>query len=197
VEKKRKRTTLPPVPSTRASGPAPRGGATPPISGQRTRPEEDPLAGATSQLRRRFAIEVEKEVRRAAAEIERSTKRPDLRREPSDMRIDIVEDTPRPSPGTRAGKTRETRDGKTKRSTRDTKDIPTPRPRIAMSCIPRRVMTERELLALPLDHRAGFVLAHIDGKTNIRTLVDVCSMSPEEIHTTIERLVELGVIRLV
>ena len=57
-------------------------------------------------------------------------------------------------------------------------------------------MGATQLLALPLDHRAGFVLAHIDGKTSMRTLLDVCGMSHDEIAEVLERLVKLRAIDL-
>lgn len=75
--------------------------------------------------------------------------------------------------------------------------IPTPRPRLALTCVARRIVDEKEMLALPLDHRAAFVLMHIDGKTNLRTLIDVTSMPPEEVVALVERLVELRAIALV
>ena len=52
-------------------------------------------------------------------------------------------------------------------------------------------------MMLPLDHRAAFILMHIDGKTNLRTLVDVTGMVPEEVVTMVERLLELHAIALV
>jgi hypothetical protein len=74
--------------------------------------------------------------------------------------------------------------------------VPTPRPRMPLSCVPRRRMAAKDLLALPLDHRAGFVLAHVDGTTDIRTLVDVCGMPQEELVEIVDRLVRLQVLEL-
>ncbi len=62
--------------------------------------------------------------------------------------------------------------------------------------MPRRLMSDKDLVGLPLDHRMGFVLAHIDGGTDIRTLTDVCGMTLEDVADVIERLVQLGVIKL-
>jgi hypothetical protein len=73
---------------------------------------------------------------------------------------------------------------------------PTLRPRMPMSCVPRRCMSKGEMLKLPLDHRAGFVLAHIDGATNIRTVIDLCGMPDTEVVTLLERLLALRVIAL-
>jgi len=72
--------------------------------------------------------------------------------------------------------------------------IPTPRPRLALGAIPRRLVDAKEMLALPLDHRAAFVLMHIDGKTTVRTLVDVTGMLPDELVSLVERLLELKAI---
>lgn len=65
-----------------------------------------------------------------------------------------------------------------------------------MSLVPKRLMDERSVMSLPLDHRAGFVLTLVDGVTNIRTMTDVCGMTSEELSEVVERLVELKVIKL-
>ena len=52
-------------------------------------------------------------------------------------------------------------------------------------------------MKLPLDSRAAFVLMHVDGKTNLRTLIDVTGMIPDEIVVILERLLELHAIALV
>jgi hypothetical protein len=76
--------------------------------------------------------------------------------------------------------------------------IPTPaRPRVALSCIPRRMVTDTELMALPLDHRAAFVLMNVDGRTSIRSLIDVTGMDAEELVAMIERLHDMSAISLV
>lgn len=74
--------------------------------------------------------------------------------------------------------------------------VPTPRPRVPLGCVPRRVMAERDLLALPLDHRAGFVLAHVDGETSVRTLIDVCGLPHDELVDLVADLLALRVIEL-
>lgn len=75
--------------------------------------------------------------------------------------------------------------------------IPTPRPRLSLGAIPRRIVDNNGVMLLPLDHRAAFVLMHIDGKTNLRTLIDVTGMVPEEVVAMVERLLELHAIALV
>jgi hypothetical protein len=75
----------------------------------------------------------------------------------------------------------------------------TPRPvsgGIALESVPRLVRRPQSLIGLPLDHKTGFVLALIDGETNVQTLIDVAGMPPVEVVSTIERLVELGVVVL-
>lgn len=69
--------------------------------------------------------------------------------------------------------------------------IPTPRPRLGLACVPRRLVDDNQMLKLPLDHRAAFVLMHIDGKTSLRTLIDVAGMPADEVVVLVERLVEL------
>lgn len=74
--------------------------------------------------------------------------------------------------------------------------IPTPRPLISLGAIPRRLVDENEMMSLPLDHRAAFLLMSIDGRTPIRSLVDVTGMQPEEVLVLVERLVELKAVAL-
>lgn len=74
--------------------------------------------------------------------------------------------------------------------------LPTPRPRIALGAVPRRLVDDNELKELPLDHRAAFVLTSIDGKTPIRSIIDVTGMPPEEVIVLVERLVELKAVAL-
>ena len=68
---------------------------------------------------------------------------------------------------------------------------------MAMTAVPERAVSDRELMTLPLDHRAGFVLSHVDGATDLRTLIDVCGMDHDELVGVVERLVALRAIRLV
>lgn len=75
--------------------------------------------------------------------------------------------------------------------------IPTPRPRLSLGAIPRRIIDNNGVMLLPLDHRAAFVLMHIDGKTNMRSLIDVTGMVAEEVVAMVERLLELHAIALV
>jgi hypothetical protein len=60
--------------------------------------------------------------------------------------------------------------------------------------VPVLAVSEAELPLLPLDHREGFLVSHIDGASSIETILDVCAMPAEEALELIEGLVERGVI---
>jgi hypothetical protein len=60
--------------------------------------------------------------------------------------------------------------------------------------VPVLAVSEAELPLLPLDHREGFLVSHIDGASSIETILDVCAMPAEEALELIEGLVERGVV---
>jgi hypothetical protein len=62
--------------------------------------------------------------------------------------------------------------------------------------IPRTVRTKAEIAAAPIDHRAGFLLAHVDGVTSVQGLVDIAAMPENEVHAILERLLRLGIVAL-
>lgn len=66
----------------------------------------------------------------------------------------------------------------------------------SLSSVPVLEKSVEEIVKLPLDHRAGFVLAHVDGTSNLETLLDVVPLSESEVLGLVESLVALGVIRL-
>lgn len=74
----------------------------------------------------------------------------------------------------------------------------TPRPAsggIALESVPRLVRRPQSLVGLEgLDHRAGFVLSLIDGESTVQTLIDVSGMAPLAVVSTIELLVDCGVV---
>ena len=76
----------------------------------------------------------------------------------------------------------------------DDEAAPTPRPRIAFAQIPRVIMTERQIKELPLVVRAGFILAHIDGRTTVQTIVDISGMDADEVLVVLDQLLVFGVI---
>lgn len=62
--------------------------------------------------------------------------------------------------------------------------------------VPKIVRTKKEIAEAPIDHRAGFLLAHIDGVTSVQGLVDVAAMPENEVHEILERLRRLGIVVL-
>jgi hypothetical protein len=66
----------------------------------------------------------------------------------------------------------------------------------SLSSVPVLARTHEELLRMPLDHRAGFFLAHVDGASTLETLLDIVPMPENEVLALVESLVALGVIRL-
>jgi len=70
----------------------------------------------------------------------------------------------------------------------------TPRPRVAFTHVPRVIMHETEIVNLPLRAQTGFILGHIDGKTNVQTLVDIAGMAAEDVLRVLDELLLFGVI---
>lgn len=62
--------------------------------------------------------------------------------------------------------------------------------------IPVLLVAPSELAKLPLDHRAGFVLSMLDGRTTIEGLVDASGMPTEEVLAIVEQLLAMSVISL-
>ncbi len=60
--------------------------------------------------------------------------------------------------------------------------------------VPKLLKTKEEIAAAPIDHRAGFLLAHIDGVTTVAGLVDICGMPEEELNEILDRLRRLGIV---
>lgn len=62
--------------------------------------------------------------------------------------------------------------------------------------IPRVVKSRAEVSKLPIDHRAGFLLAHFDGMQTLEEILDICAMPTDEALSLITELQEMGVIDL-
>jgi len=62
--------------------------------------------------------------------------------------------------------------------------------------IPRVLISTEEIAALPIDHRAGFLLAHVDGMQTVAELLDVCPMPITEALRHLGTLERLGVVVL-
>ncbi len=75
-----------------------------------------------------------------------------------------------------------------------TVDFVVPPEVIPMTATPRLCMRAADLVALPLDHRSGFLLSHIDGKRSIEEVIDVSHLSPIDTLEVIGALIALGAI---
>jgi len=69
-------------------------------------------------------------------------------------------------------------------------------PVILVSATPRLCMEASELVALPLDHRSGFLLSHIDGKRTVEEVIDVSQFSANDTIEALGALIALGAIRI-
>lgn len=67
---------------------------------------------------------------------------------------------------------------------------------IAFSAVPRIIMNTMDLVALPLDHRTGFLLSHIDGLRTIDEIIDVSNLSISDTAEVLAALVDLKVIAI-
>jgi len=62
--------------------------------------------------------------------------------------------------------------------------------------VPKIIRTNGEIAEAPIDHRAGFLLAHIDGVTTVQGLVDIAGMPENEVHEILDRLRRLGIVTI-
>ena len=60
--------------------------------------------------------------------------------------------------------------------------------------VPRLCMAPASLVALPLDHRSGFVLSHIDGARSVEELIDIANLSADDTLEALAALANLGAI---
>jgi len=63
-----------------------------------------------------------------------------------------------------------------------------------LDSVPRLAVTKRQLLAMPLDHRAGFVVSFVDGTYTVEMILDVCPMPRERALEILGELAEQGII---
>ncbi|MBN1654119.1 MAG: hypothetical protein JXA30_10110 [Deltaproteobacteria bacterium] len=63
-----------------------------------------------------------------------------------------------------------------------------------LSQVPELDLGDAEIRWLGLDHRAGFVLSRIDGRSTVEELVDICGMSRLEFFKTLIELLNRGAI---
>jgi hypothetical protein len=66
----------------------------------------------------------------------------------------------------------------------------------SLSSVPVLAREQTEIMKMALDHRAGFFLAHVDGESNLETILDLVPLPEGEVIALVESLVALGVIRL-
>ncbi len=62
--------------------------------------------------------------------------------------------------------------------------------------VPTLVAAPAELMRLPLDHRAGFFLSLIDGRTSVGAILDACAMPSDEALGILNALLAQHVVRL-
>jgi hypothetical protein len=63
--------------------------------------------------------------------------------------------------------------------------------------VPQIAVSPEQLRWLALDHRAGFLLAQLDGRSTFEELLDVCGMPPFEAIRLLVQLLQQNVIRIV
>lgn len=73
---------------------------------------------------------------------------------------------------------------------------PAPKLGWSLSSVPVLARAQAEIMKMALDHRAGFFLAHVDGMSNLETILDLVPLPEGEVLALVESLVALGVIRL-
>jgi hypothetical protein len=66
--------------------------------------------------------------------------------------------------------------------------------RESLASVPRLAVSLKELKALPLDHRAGFIVSFIDGAYSVGMILDACAMPRQE---ALEILRELAARRII
>lgn len=65
-----------------------------------------------------------------------------------------------------------------------------------LASVPRLAVSTRELMAMPLDHRAGFIASFVDGKFTVEMIVDASAMPEDEALALLGNLAARGVIVL-
>ena len=67
---------------------------------------------------------------------------------------------------------------------------------MVMMAVPSIAMSRGELARLTLDHRAGFILSHVDGVSDVETILDVSAMPAEEALRILGELVARRIVTL-
>lgn len=131
-----------------------------------------------------------------------SQRNPALERSPAREAVAVVEVAPPSSSSTPTNQARpafsavDLTEGFEGRPTDDTAGPSTPRPRLSLDAVPRVIADVAFIRVLPLGPRDAFLMAHLDGKSDLRTLVDVTGMTRLEVSMILEKLADLGVIEV-
>jgi hypothetical protein len=67
---------------------------------------------------------------------------------------------------------------------------------LPLESVPRVAVTRAALARLSLDHRAGFILWLVDGKSSIADIFDACPLPADEASEILRSLLGIGVIAL-
>jgi hypothetical protein len=67
---------------------------------------------------------------------------------------------------------------------------------VPLASVPWVIATHEQLLALPLDSRAGFVLSLIDSRCTVEMILDIAGLPEDEAIGILDNLRELGAIEL-
>jgi hypothetical protein len=62
--------------------------------------------------------------------------------------------------------------------------------------VPRPVLSIEEVKELPLEPRSAFVLSHVDGQSDVETILDLCGMAPDEVLEALVDLLSYGAIAI-
>ena len=74
---------------------------------------------------------------------------------------------------------------------------PPPPPPAVYRAVLRLRLPVRELIQLPIDHRAGFLLSHFDGQRTVEDVIDLSQLCERDALEVIDDLLSLGAIELV
>ena len=66
----------------------------------------------------------------------------------------------------------------------------------SLASVPRLVLAQDDVMRLALDHREGFLLSLIDGRTTVETLLELAAMPRKEVLRLLARWLAMGVIKL-
>jgi hypothetical protein len=80
-------------------------------------------------------------------------------------------------------------------SDRITSELPLPLDvRLTTASVPVLAMSAAQMRGMQLDHRAGFILSHVDGVSSVETILDVSGMQSNEVLELLEELLGKGII---